>query len=100
MLIFVTNCILTGIFQSSLLYNQSMMISIIVITALISIINFLGMLLPNLTFCPSLRYEEKTLQQPILSSPIQPPSNSSDFAKVPNNPVYPSSYPSSGYDSN
>jgi len=60
MLISVTNCILTGIFQSSLLYNQSMMISIIVITALISIINFLGMLLPNLTFCPSLRYEEKT----------------------------------------
>jgi len=40
------------------------------------------------------------LQQPILSSPIQPRSNSSDFAKVPNNPVYPSSYPSSGYDSN
>jgi len=57
MLISVTNCILTGIFQSSLLYNQSMMISIIVITALMSIINFLGMLLPNLTFCPSLRYE-------------------------------------------
>jgi len=77
-----------------------MTISIIVITALMSIINFLGMLLPNLTFCPFLRYEVKSLQQHILSSPIQPRSNSSDFAKVPNNPVYPTSYPSSGYDSN
>ena len=105
MLISITNCILTSVFQSPY-YDHSLMVSTIVITGLISVINFFGLLLPNLICCSSLREEAEPMQQPILSSQAQLPSYippSSDFANVPNyppnNPAYPSGYPSSGYDS-
>ena len=105
MLISITNCFLTSVFQSPY-YNHSLMVSTIVITGLMSVINLLGILLPNLICCSSLREEAEPMQQPILSSQAQLPSYippSSDFANVPtyppNNPAYPSGYPSSGYDS-
>ena len=85
MLISITNCILTSVFQSPY-YDHSLMVSTIVITGLISVINFFGLLLPNLICCSSLREEAEPMQQPILSSQAQLPSYippSSDFANVP-----------------
>jgi len=103
-LISLTNFILTAFFISNPHYNQGLMISILVITGLMSIINFIGILLPNLICCPSFRYEEEPLQRPMVSTqsqPLVPPS--SDFSNVPayppNNSAYPSGYPTSGYDS-
>ena len=89
-------------------YNQGqgLMVSLLVITGLMSVINFLGILLPNLICCSSFRYEEEPLQRPMVSNQPQLPAYvppSSDFANVssypPNNSAYPSGYPPSGYDS-
>ena len=77
------------------------MISILVITGLMSIINFIGILLPNLICCPSFRYEEEPLQRSMVSTqsqPLVPPS--SDFSNVPTYPPNnsdPSGYSTSGY---
>ena len=75
-------------------------------SGLMSVINFLGILLPNLICCSSFRYEEEPLQRPMVSNQPQLPAYvppSSDFANVPsyppNNSAYPSGYPPSGYDS-
>ena len=73
MLIFITNCILTTIFQL-IYYDHSLMVSTKVITGLMSVINLLGILLHNLICCSSLRYETELMQQPIFSSQAQLPS--------------------------
>jgi len=105
-LISLTNFILTAFFISSPHYKLGLMISVLVITGLMSIINFIGILLPNLICCPSLRYETEPLQKPMVSTQSQPPAYvppSSDFSNVPayppNNSANPSGYPTSGYDS-
>jgi riboflavin transporter FmnP len=103
MFISITNCILTTILLSILSYNISMMVSIIVITALMSMFNFISILLPNLDIFSPVREDIESTQRPILSPQIQPPSYippSSDYANVPNyppsNPAYPSGNPTSG----
>ena len=99
-LISITNFILTSFFISSPQYKLGLMVSILVITGLMSIINFIGILLPNLICCPSLRYDPS--QRPMVSIKSQPlVSPSSDFSNVPtyppNNSENPSGYPTSGY---
>ena len=101
-LISIANFILTAFFISSPQYKLGLMVSILVITGLMSIINFIGILLPNLICCPSLRYETDPSQRSkvyIKSQPLVPPS--SDFSNVPtyppNNSENPSGYPTSGY---
>jgi len=112
MLLFIAMFILTNIFyfDSKSEFDPPIIYSILGITGFMSLINFLGLLLPNLACCPSLKYELVPSTEPMVSpsslqnvpldqstslySQTQPPTYippSSDFANVPtyppNNPV-------------
>ena len=116
MLFFFAMFVLSNIFyfSNTSIYDPRLMYSIIVISGLISLANFLGLLLPNLTCCSSLRYEEVPSKEPLAtpppseltgvsnqSTPLYPQAPTyvppaSDFSNV---PTYPPDYSSSGYDS-
>ena len=113
MLLFIAMFILTNIFyfDSKSAFDPAIIYSILGITGFMSLIDFLGLLLPNLACCSSLRYElvpstelmvspspymqdVPSHQSTSLYSQPQPPTYvppSSDFVNVPtyppNNPV-------------
>jgi len=112
-LLFIAMFILTNIFyfDSKSAFDPAITCSILGVTGFMSLIDFLGLLLPNLACCSSLRYELIPSTEPMVSpspymqdipsnqstslySQPQPPTYvppSSDFANVPtyppNNPV-------------
>jgi hypothetical protein len=116
MIFFLAMFVLSNIFyfNNTSIYDPGLQYSIIIISGLISLTNFLGLLLPNLICCSSLRYEEVPSKEPLTtpppseligvsnqSTPLYPQAPayvppSSDFSNV---PTYPPAYSSSGYDS-
>ena len=116
MIFFLAMFVLSNIFyfNNTSIYDPGLQYSIIIISGLISLTNFLGLLLPNLICCSSLRYEQVPSKEPLAtpppseligvsnqSTPLYPQTPayvppSSDFSNV---PTYPPAYSSSGYDS-
>ena len=116
MIFFLAMFVLSNIFyfNNTSIYDPGLQFSIIIISGLISLTNFLGLLLPNLICCSSLRYEQVPSKEPLTtpppseligvsnqSTPLYPQTPayvppSSDFSNV---PTYPPAYSSSGYDS-
>lgn len=77
-------------FDNKSMYDPGIIFSIISITGFMSLINILGLLLPNLASCSSLRYELEPSNEPIVSPSTYPQADASNQSATlyPQSPSY------------